>query len=1051
MKTLVPLTFFLASMTSLGMAEDRFYYIGIRETAWNYAPTGRNMLNGKVFPEDEDFQSKIYLQRGPDRIGSVYKKALYYQYTNKTFQHVIKKPSWLGYLGPIIRGETGDYIYVHVKNFASRAYTLHPHGLTYSKRSEGALYPDNSTATQRDDDYVMPGEEYIYKWYVDENQGPGPSDSDCVVRMYHSHLNTVRDVASGLIGLILTCKRGTLTGGIQAHIDRSYAMIFSITDENNSWYIDDNIKTYTEPGKVNASDPDFQESNKMPAINGYMYANLPILTMCVNDRVHWYFIGMGNILDVHPVFLEGQTLISRNHRQDTITLLPASMHDVSMVAQGPGEWLLECEIHESMGAFFDVQNCQNTSTNISHTNVKHYYIAAEDILWNYAPSGINFFTGSKLTAPGSESKIYFERGDTRIGGTYRKIVYREYTNASFTEQKAREEHYGVLGPVLKAEVGQSIQVTFYNNASVPLSIQPHGLRYSKSNEGSFYRTPGERDPAQSSHVNPGTRFVYTWHVPTEVGPTPTDPDCLTWLYYSSTNEKRDTNSGLVGPLLVCRPGSLGPDGKQKGVDKEFYLLATIFDENESHLLSENIRTFTTQPEKVDKEDPAFQESNKMYSLNGYMYGNLPGLDMCVGDNVSWHVLSVGSEKDLHGIYFGGNTFISLGSRMDTVSLHPHMSQTLAMTPDSAGVFNVMCLTTEHFQGGMKHKYVVKQCQQPIPVQALDQDVRTIYIAAEEVTWDYVPNRKWEHELHSLQGDNQTVIYTATTDMFLGTRYKKVVYCEYEDITFTKQAKRSEDEKHLDILGPLIILNPGSVLRILFKNKASRPYSIHAHGVETNYTIPVPTQPGEIQTYTWKIPESGGPTSKDFECIPRIYLSTVDYVKDLSSGLIGTLIICRKDTSPSLLHRVLHFMVFDENISWYFKENINTYASDPDAIDRENDVFELSNKMHAINGRMFANNQGFTLHVGDEVNWYLIGMGSEIDLHTVHFHGHSFVYTDSGLYHSDVQDLPPGTLKTVKMFPADVGTWLVHCHVNSHITAGMETVYTVVEREAEVSP
>lgn len=46
---------------------------------------------------------------------------------------------------------------------------------------------------------------------------------------------------------------------------------------------------------------------------------------------------------------------------------------------------------------------------------------------------------------------------------------------------------------------------------------------------------------------------------------------------------------------------------------------------------------------------------------------------------------------------------------------------------------------------------------------------------------------------------------------------------------------------------------------------------------------------------------------------------------------------------------------------------------------------------AINGRMFGNLQGLTMHVGDEVNWYLMGMGNEIDLHSVHFHGHSFGY------------------------------------------------------------
>uniref|UniRef100_M3XTN0 Uncharacterized protein n=2 Tax=Mustela TaxID=9665 RepID=M3XTN0_MUSPF len=91
-------------------------------------------------------------------------------------------------------------------------------------------------------------------------------------------------------------------------------------------------------------------------------------------------------------------------------------------------------------------------------------------------------------------------------------------------------------------------------------------------------------------------FVYTWEVPRDVGPTSADPNCLTWLYYSSVNLPNDINSGLVGPLLVCRSGSLGEDGKQKGKDKEFYLLATIFDENKSYLLDENIETFTTKPE-----------------------------------------------------------------------------------------------------------------------------------------------------------------------------------------------------------------------------------------------------------------------------------------------------------------------------------------------------------------------------------------------------------------------------------------------------------------------
>ncbi|XP_033058048.1 ceruloplasmin-like [Trachypithecus francoisi] len=1045
MKALLPLIFlFFISFPS--WAIDRHYYIGIEESIWNYAPSGKNMLSGKPFSEDLEF-----LQGSQARKSFVYKKALYFQYADNTFQRIIEKPSWLGFLGPMIKAETGDFIYVHVKNNASRAYSYHPHGLTYSKENEGAIYPDNTTGQEKEDDYLEPGKQYTYKWYVEEHQGPGPNDSNCVTRIYHSHIDTARDVASGLIGPILTCKRGTLNGDTEKDIDRSYFLLFSTTDESRSWYSDENIRAFTESGKINTSDPGFEDSMSMQSINGYIYGNLPNLTMCAEDRVKWYFVGMGGEADIHSVYLHGQTLISRNHRKDTIVVFPSSLEDAFMVAKGTGVWMLECQIHESMQAFFKVSNCQKPSTEafVTGTHVIHYYIAAKEILWNYAPSGIDFFTKKYLTAAGSKSQLFFERSPIRIGGTYKKLVYREYTDASFQTQKAREEHLGILGPVIKAEVGQTIKITFYNNASLPLSIQPHGLLYNKSKEGSFYKTPGESTPPPSSHVNPGTTFVYTWEVPKDVGPTSTDPICLTWFYYSSVNGKRNINSGLLGPLLVCRNGSLGEDGQQKGVDKEFYLLATIFDENESDLLEENIRTFITEPENIDKEDPDFQASNKMYSINGYMYGNLPGLDMCLGDNVLWHVFSVGSVEDLHGIYFSGNTFTSLGARKDTIPVFPHTSQTLLMTPDSIGTFDLVCITIKHNLGGMKHKYHVRQCGKPNHDQTQYQEEKIIYIAAEEMEWDYSPSRKWENELHHLQRENQTSMFVDKSGTLLGSKYKKVLYRQYDDDTFTNQTKRNEDEKHLDILGPLILLNPGQKIQIIFKNKASRPYSIHAHGVKTNNSTVVPTQPGEIQIYNWQIPDRTGPTSLDFECIPWFYYSTVSVAKDLYSGLVGPLIVCRKDINPNIVHRVLHFMVFDENESWYFEDNINTYASEPNKVDKEDDTFQLSNRMHAINGRLFGNNQGLTFHVGDVVNWYLIGMGNEADVHTVHFHGHSYEYKDWGVYRSDVYDLPPGVYRTVKMYPRDAGTWLFHCHVFEHIGGGMESTYTVLEKKNTV--
>ena len=57
-------------------------------------------------------------------------------------------------------------------------------------------------------------------------------------------------------------------------------------------------------------------------------------------------------------------------------------------------------------------------------------------------------------------------------------------------------------------------------------------------------------------VTPGNIGSYVFTVPWALAPGTDDPDCLTYMYYSSYDMERDVSSGLIGPLLVCRPGSL---------------------------------------------------------------------------------------------------------------------------------------------------------------------------------------------------------------------------------------------------------------------------------------------------------------------------------------------------------------------------------------------------------------------------------------------------------------------------------------------------------------
>uniref|UniRef100_A0A8C2Y6E7 Plastocyanin-like domain-containing protein n=1 Tax=Coturnix japonica TaxID=93934 RepID=A0A8C2Y6E7_COTJA len=81
--------------------------------------------------------ASVYATRGANRIGRVYKKAIFRQYTDDTYTQEIPKAAWLGFLGPVLKAEEEDVFIIHLKNFASRPYSVHPHGVFYDKDSEG--------------------------------------------------------------------------------------------------------------------------------------------------------------------------------------------------------------------------------------------------------------------------------------------------------------------------------------------------------------------------------------------------------------------------------------------------------------------------------------------------------------------------------------------------------------------------------------------------------------------------------------------------------------------------------------------------------------------------------------------------------------------------------------------------------------------------------------------------------------------------------------------------------------------------------------------------
>jgi hephaestin len=351
--------------------------------------------------------------------------------------------------------------------------------------------------------------------------------------------------------------------------------------------------------------------------------------------------------------------------------------------------------------------------------VHTYYVAADEVDWNYAPDGVNKMMGMKFEG---YAKVFTEQGPHRIGTTYRKAIYREYTDETFTKQKPRApewQHAGILGPILRGEVGDTIHVVFKNNATHPASIHAHGVFYNKDSEGASYDDGTSGNDKADDDVPPGSTHTYTWQVPERAGPGPGDPTSLVWLYHSHGNAALE--SGLIGAIIVTARGMAGPDGKPKDVDREFVSLYIVFDENTSWYLDHNIQTYTSDPKGVNRVEfnpvddkgilaPAgsgFAAANFKGTINGYLYANGPRMTMKKGERVRWYLLTMGEGANFHTPHWHGNVVVDHGKRTDVMFLGPAQMQTVDMVPDDPGTWLYHCHVEEHMDIGMMTLYTVE--------------------------------------------------------------------------------------------------------------------------------------------------------------------------------------------------------------------------------------------------------------------------------------------------------------------------------------------------------
>ncbi len=65
----------------------------------------------------------------------------------------------------------------------------------------------------------------------------------------------------------------------------------------------------------------------------------------------------------------------------------------------------------------------------------------------------------------------------------------------------------------------------------------------------------------------------------------------------------------------------------------------------------------------------FVETNVKWSINGYIYGNMPMMTMKKGDHVRWYVATLGDFNNGHTPHWHGNTVLVAGQRTDVIVRH----------------------------------------------------------------------------------------------------------------------------------------------------------------------------------------------------------------------------------------------------------------------------------------------------------------------------------------------------------------------------------------------
>jgi FtsP/CotA-like multicopper oxidase with cupredoxin domain len=278
-------------------------------------------------------------------------------------------------------------------------------------------------------------------------------------------------------------------------------------------------------------------------------------------------------------------------------------------------------------------------------STREYWIVAEPVEWDIVPTHRDGMMNERVKEGKTKFKAY---------------AYRPYSSG-FGKPLGPAQ---IPGPLIEAEVGQTVVVHFRNKVGAPVTMHPHGIFYADEMDGSYkgqYTDPG-------GFVQRNRTFTYIWEARAGTEGT--------WLYHDhGPMDPLPVFKGLFGPLVIRKPGEAFPEVE--------------------HFLA------------FHSWDPTITGLKGNYAcINGHAYaGNTPTIEAKVGQRVALHVY--GMDNFFHTFHLHGHRWTEPDGRIvDTKTFGPADSFRLDFVEDNPGRWFYHCHVFQHLHMGMNGWYVV---------------------------------------------------------------------------------------------------------------------------------------------------------------------------------------------------------------------------------------------------------------------------------------------------------------------------------------------------------